>query len=66
MRMTIPGEAGVGKSKTIQTITANFVARGVESMLVKAAYTGLATSVIGGKTLPKHMTALFLTNRLAE
>ena len=51
MRMIIPGEAGVGKSKTIQTITANFVARGVETMLVKAAYTGLAASGIGGKTL---------------
>jgi len=51
MRMIIPGEAGVGKSKTIQTITANFVARGVGNILVKAAYTGLAASVIDGKTL---------------
>jgi len=51
LRMVIPGEAGVGKSKTIQTITANFVARGVSDMLVKAAYTGLAASVIDGKTL---------------
>jgi len=49
--MVIPGEAGVGKSKTIQTITANFVARGVGNILVKAAYTGLAASVIDGKTL---------------
>ena len=58
MRMLIPGEAGVGKSKTIQTITANFVTRGVSSILVKAAYTGLAASVIDGKML--HCVAMLL------
>ena len=56
MQMLIPGEAGIGKSKTIQTITANFVACGVSSILVKAAYTGLAALVIDGKTL--HCVAM--------
>jgi len=49
--MIIPGEAGVGKSKTIQTITENFVDRHAASILVKAAYTGLAASVIDGQTI---------------
>ncbi|KAG1858186.1 hypothetical protein F4604DRAFT_1519565, partial [Suillus subluteus] len=49
--MIIPGEGGVGKSKMIQTITENFRDRGVADMLVKAAYTGIAASIIDGKTL---------------
>lgn len=49
--MIIPGEGGVGKSKTIQTITSNFKARGVDHFLAKGAYTGIAASVIDGKTL---------------
>lgn len=49
--MLIPGEGGVGKSKMIQTITDNFRSRGVASILVKGAYTGIAASVIDGKTL---------------
>jgi len=52
MRMImIPGKAGVGKSKTIQTITENFVAQGMGNTLDKGAYTGLATSIIDGKML---------------
>jgi len=51
LRMIIPGEGGVGKSKTIQMITDNFVSHGIGNMLVKSAYTGIAASVIGGKTL---------------
>ena len=51
LHMIIPGEGGVGKSKTIQTITDNFVSHGAGSMLVKSAYTGIAASVIDGKTL---------------
>ncbi|KIN94128.1 hypothetical protein M404DRAFT_169106, partial [Pisolithus tinctorius Marx 270] len=51
LRMIIPGEGGVGKSKTIQMITENFVWRGIERILVKSAYTGIAASVIDGKTL---------------
>ncbi|KAH7924255.1 hypothetical protein BV22DRAFT_1047590 [Leucogyrophana mollusca] len=58
--MHIPGEGGVGKSKTIQTITENFQARGVGDLLVKAAYTGIAASIIDGKTL--HTVALIPTN----
>lgn len=42
LRMVIPGEGEVRKSKTIQTITDNFVSRGVGGMLVKSAYTGIA------------------------
>ena len=49
--MIIPGEGGVGKSKTIQTITDNFVSCGAAHMLVKSVYTGIAASVIDGKTL---------------
>ena len=61
MRMLIPGEAGVGKLKTIQTITTNFVAHGISSILVKAAYTGLAASVIDRKTL--HCVAMLPLHR---
>ena len=49
--MIIPGEGGVGKSKTIQTITVNFVRRNVGNWLAKGAYTGIAASIIDGKTL---------------
>ena len=49
--MIIPGEGGVGKSKTIQTITENFVRRGASALLAKSAYTGIAASIIDGKTL---------------
>ncbi|KAG1722364.1 hypothetical protein EDD22DRAFT_736696, partial [Suillus occidentalis] len=56
----IPGEGGVGKSKTIQTITENFQSRGVASILMKAAYTGIAASIIDGRTL--HVVALIPLN----
>ena len=49
--MHIPGEGGVGKSKVIQTITELFQRKEVEHMLVKASYTGIAASLIGGSTL---------------
>jgi hypothetical protein len=49
--MIIPGEGGVGKSKVIQTITENFRLSGVEHWCVKGAYTGIAASLIDGKTL---------------
>ena len=49
--MLIPGEGGVGKTKVIQTITENFRHRGVDDWCVKGAYTGIAASLIGGKTL---------------
>ncbi|KAJ3511695.1 hypothetical protein NLJ89_g3948 [Agrocybe chaxingu] len=50
LRMIMQGEGGTGKSKVIQTLTETFAARGVSHMLVKAAYTGIAASLIGGKT----------------
>jgi hypothetical protein len=48
--MQIQGEGGTGKSRVIQTITELFRAKGVSSMLVKGAYTGIAASLIDGKT----------------
>ena len=58
--MFIPGEAGVGKSKTVQTVTANFISRGVGAILVKGAYTGIAASAIDGQTL--HFIAMIPLN----
>jgi hypothetical protein len=49
--MVIPGEAGVGKSRVIQTITSNFQTRRVPEMLAKGAYTGIAASLIDAMTL---------------
>ena len=49
--MVIPGEGGVGKSKVIQVITQNFQKCGVRDWWVKGAYTGIAASLIDGKTL---------------
>jgi hypothetical protein len=49
--MMIPGEGGVGKSKLIQTISLNFQRRGKGDWLVKGASTGIAASLIDGKTL---------------
>lgn len=48
--MILYREGGTGKSRVIQTITNLFRSRGVEQMLVKAAYTGIAASLIDGKT----------------
>ncbi|KAF9780858.1 hypothetical protein BJ322DRAFT_978412, partial [Thelephora terrestris] len=50
LRMILYGEGGTGKSRVIQTITESFAARGVSHMLVKAAYTGVAASLVNGKT----------------
>ncbi|THG93633.1 hypothetical protein EW026_g7654 [Hermanssonia centrifuga] len=50
LRMIIYGEGGTGKSKVIQTITEEFIRRGAKHTLVKAAYTGVAASLIDGKT----------------
>lgn len=49
--MMIPGEGGVGKSKLIQTITQAFQQKEVGDWCVKGAYTGIAASLIDGKTL---------------
>lgn len=49
--MLIPGEGGVGKSKVIQTMSQSFKRHGVGHWEVKGAYTGIAASLIDGKTL---------------
>ena len=50
LHMLLHGEGGTGKSKVIQTVTEGFKARGPQYMLTKAAYTGVAASLINGKT----------------
>lgn len=50
LQMLIHGEGGTGKSKVIQTVTDYFDMKGASALLVKAAYTGVAASLIGGKT----------------
>ena len=49
--MFIPGEGGVGKTKVIQEITRNFQRHNAADWCVKGAYTGIAASLIDGKTL---------------
>jgi hypothetical protein len=51
LRMIIHGEGGTGKSKVIQTVTDAFTFREAMALLLKAAYTGVAASIILGKTL---------------
>ncbi|TFK61795.1 hypothetical protein BDN72DRAFT_777857, partial [Pluteus cervinus] len=50
LRMLIHGEGGTGKSKVIQTVTQSFERLKVRHRLMKAAYTGIAASLIDGKT----------------
>ncbi|KAI0349341.1 hypothetical protein OH77DRAFT_1380004, partial [Trametes cingulata] len=50
LRMLLIGEGGTGKSRVIQTVTQLFAAKGSADLLVKAAYTGIAASLIEGKT----------------
>ena len=50
LRMVLYGEGGTGKSRVIQTVTDAFEARGSKHILVKAAYTGVAASLVNGKT----------------
>ncbi|KAG9015872.1 hypothetical protein FRB93_012437 [Tulasnella sp. JGI-2019a] len=49
--MQIHGEGGTGKSKVIKTVTTMFEQRGAGHMLTRTAYTGIAASIIDGKTL---------------
>ena len=49
--MYVSGEGGVGKSKVIQTITDLFNSKQVGNWLAKGAFTGVAASLIGGRTL---------------
>ncbi|KAI0054549.1 hypothetical protein BV25DRAFT_1781238, partial [Artomyces pyxidatus] len=50
LRLLIHGEGGTGKSKVIQTVTEYFAQRRAQHKLLKAAYTGVAASLIDGKT----------------
>lgn len=50
LHMVLYGEGGTGKSRVIQTITESFSACGAAHMLMKAAYTGVAASLVNGKT----------------
>ena len=50
LQMILYGEGGTGKSRVIQTVTEAFARRNASNMLVKAAYTGVAASLIEGKT----------------
>ncbi len=50
LRMVTYGEGGTGKSKVLQTISAAFKVRRQEHILVKAAYTASAASLVDGKT----------------
>ncbi|KAJ8516236.1 hypothetical protein ONZ45_g6447 [Pleurotus djamor] len=62
LRMVLHGEGGTGKSKVIQTVTSYFTSRGASAMLLKSAYTGIAASLIDGKTT--HVIGMIsLTNK---
>ena len=61
LRMIMYGEGGTGKSKVIQTVTEIFAQQGAKYMLVKSAYTGVAASLIDGKTT--HTLASLSMNR---
>ena len=50
LRMVMYGEGGTGKSRVIQTITEMFITCNAAHMLMKAAYTGVAASLVNGKT----------------
>ena len=50
LRMIIYGEGGTGKSQVIQTTTDYFDSRNVPRLLLKAAFTGIAASIVKGKT----------------
>jgi len=48
LQMVLYREGGTGKSQVIQTVTNAFEVRGSKHILVKAAYTVVAASLIGG------------------
>ena len=50
LRMILYGEGGTGKSKVIQTVTQAMTTRHARHLLIKSAYTGIAASLIEGKT----------------
>lgn len=64
LRMLLCGSGGTGKSKVIQTASAAFERKGVAYMLIKSAYTGIAASIVDGKTT--HHIGHFSMNSLAS
>ncbi|KAI1782351.1 hypothetical protein LXA43DRAFT_858710, partial [Ganoderma leucocontextum] len=61
LQMVVYGEGGTGKSRVVQTVTEAFSGRDSAFLLVKAAYTGIAASLIDGKTL--HVIAHISVHR---
>ena len=59
--MILHGEGSMGKSKVIQAVTSAFHQKGMPEMLIKAAYTGVAASLVKGKTA--HMIGQIPLNR---
>src|SRR6266404_3711512 len=59
--MVMPGEGGVGKLRTIQSMMEIFKQLNVAHTFVKNAYTGIAVRLIDGRTI--HMIAQLPTNR---
>ena len=49
--MILLDEEGIGKSKVIQTVIGHFKQLGAGHLLIKAAYAGVAASLIDGKTM---------------
>ncbi|KAM5532632.1 hypothetical protein V8D89_013676, partial [Ganoderma adspersum] len=64
LRMIIHGEGGTGKSRVIQTVTEAFKKHRSAFLLVKAAYTGIAASLIDGKTT--HVIARIKVGRRGQ
>ena len=62
LQMMIYGEGGTGKSKVIQNITSLFEQKNMSYALQKTSYTGIAASLIDGKTLC-NLTGMFAQKR---
>ena len=61
LQMIVYGEGGTGKSRVIQTVTDAFHSRESSFLLVKAAYTSMAASLIDGKMM--HVIAHINVNQ---
>jgi hypothetical protein len=57
LRMIIHSKGSTGKSRVIQTATEYFIQQGAKHLL-KATYTGIATSLINGKARDNNMTSM--------
>jgi hypothetical protein len=61
--MLMQGKGRTGKSKVIQTVTEMFRQKGAMFMLLKSVYTGIAASIVDGKTT--HVIGCFSLNTSA-